>query len=150
MAFLYPVVSKNGGKCRTSYTEIQYKNEDWIKDNIDHCTNNGGEHTDLCKSLCCNERVHSHNDQYKNTSKDVDAGIGNGIRKCLTTCTEKGQHLWGKNKENKGQYNCHDNKKRKAVPKDLFCSPVILFPHGNRGTRSTSRTGKHGKCIDQH
>ena len=86
----------------------------------------------------------------KNTSKDVDAGIGNGIRKCLTTCTEKGQHLWGKNKENKGQYNCHDNKKRKAVPKDLFCSPVILFPHGNRGTRSTSRTGKHGKCIDQH
>ena len=42
-----------------------YKNEDWIKDNIDHCTNNGGEHTDLCKSLCCNERVHSHNDQYK-------------------------------------------------------------------------------------
>ena len=55
-------------------------------------------------------------------------GIGNGIWKCLTTCTEKGQHLWGKNKENKGQYNCHDNKKRKAVPKDLFCSPVILFP----------------------
>ena len=25
-----------------------------------------------------------------------------------------------------------------------------IFPYGNRDTRSTSRTGKHGKCIDQH
>ena len=55
--------------------EEEGKNKDWIQDNVDDSTDNCSHHTDLGKSLSCNEGIHAQYDQYKKASEDIDSGI---------------------------------------------------------------------------
>ena len=54
---------------------ILNENKDRIQDNVDNSTDNCSHHTDLGKSLSCNEGIHAQYDQYKKASEDIDSGI---------------------------------------------------------------------------
>ena len=143
-------LTQNSCKCSTLYSKMKSKDKDRIQNNIDHSTNHGRHHADLRKSLCRDKGIHSHHDQNKNTSENINPCIIHSIRKCLITCTKQRQQLWCKCKKQHSQSNCHKQENHKTVSKNLFRCLIVFFPHGNRSARSTSGSCKHSTGIDQH
>ena len=74
-----------------AYSKMKYEDKNRIKNDIDHSSDHSSHHTDLGKSLCCNKWIHSHHDQNKNTSKNINPCIIHAIRKCLIASTKHRQ-----------------------------------------------------------
>ena len=143
-------LTQNSSNCSTAYAQVKYKNKNRIQNNVDHRTDHSGHHTDLCKSLCGDKGIHSHYDQDKNTSQYINSCVWHSIRKGLITGTKHCQKLWRESEKNHRKGHSHKNKKRETVSKNLFRCRIVLFPHGNCGSGSTSWTCEHGKGINQH
>ena len=80
------------GKWSEAYTkQMEYEDKNRIKNDIDYSTNHCCHHADLRKSLCRNKWIHSHHDQNKNTSKNINPCIIHAIRKCLIASTKHRQ-----------------------------------------------------------
>ena len=74
-----------------AYSKMKYEDKNRIKNDIDYSTNHCCHHADLRKSLCRNKWIHSHHDQNKNTSKNINPCIIHAIRKCLIASTKHRQ-----------------------------------------------------------
>ena len=74
-----------------AYSKMKYEDKNRSKIDIDYSTNHCCHHADLCKSLCRNKWIHSHHDQNKNTSKNINPCIIHAIRKCLIASTKHRQ-----------------------------------------------------------
>ena len=55
-----------------AYSKMKYEDKNRIKNDIDYSTNHCCHHADFRKSLCRNKWIHSHHDQNKNTSKNIN------------------------------------------------------------------------------
>ena len=143
-------LAQHRGKSGTLYTHIKSKDEYGVQDNVDDCTDHGGQHADFRKALCGNKGVHTHHNQHKDRAENVDPGIVQCIRQRRFTGTEHHQKLRCKNVENNGQYNRQHKQQRKAVAHDLFRCLVVLLAHENGSTGCATGACQHGKGIDQH
>ena len=74
-----------------AYSKMKYEDKNRIKNDIDYSTKHCCHHADLRKSLCRNKWIHSHHDQNKNTSKNINPCIIHAIRKCLIASTKHRQ-----------------------------------------------------------
>ena len=81
------------------YAHIKHKNKNWVKYNINNCTNQSRHHADFCKSLCCDKQIHSKNDQHKNTSENINSRVLNCIRQRCITSSKQTKKLWCKNRK---------------------------------------------------
>ena len=79
----------HGTRYNTETLQVKYKDKNRIKNDVNYSTNYSRHHTNLCKSLCRNKWIHSHYDQNKNTSENINSCICHSIRKCLVTGTKQ-------------------------------------------------------------
>ena len=61
-------LTENSSQSGTFYAHSKCENEDRVEDDIDHSSDDSGQHTDFGKTLCGDKWIHAKYDQYKKTS----------------------------------------------------------------------------------
>ena len=133
-----------------SYKELKYEDKDWVKDDIDDGTNHSCHHTDFGKSLCGDEWVHTHNDQYEYASQNINTCIIYSIWKGYVTCSEHTKKGRGADIKYNGKNNCKYHQQSETVTDNFFSMIIVFLSHRDGCKWSTAGACQHGKCIDQH
>ena len=131
-------------------THAQHEDKNRVQNDVDHRTDDRGQHADLGKALCGDEGVHAHDQQHKYAAQNVDPGVIQCVGQGRLAGTKEGQQLRRRGIEAGSQHHGEDQQHRKAVAHDLFRPVLILLAHGNGRAGRATGTGQHSKAVDQH
>lgn len=143
-------LAQHGCQCSAPNPQMQDKDENRVKNDVDHCADHRGHHADFGEPLGGNKGVHTQHDHHKYGTQNVDPGIIHRIGKGHLAGTEQAQKCWCKAVKQKGQHRCQNEQEREAAAQNLFCGAVVLLPHRDRRSGCTAGTGQHGKGVDQY
>ena len=126
------------------------EDEDGVEDDIDDCTDDGGEHTDLRKALRRDKGVHAHDQQHEYRAEDIDAAIGHRVREGGVAGAKKPQQGGRTGIEADRQHHGEEEQHGKAVANDLFGVLFVALPQCDGCAGRTARADEHGEGVQKH
>ena len=143
-------LAQHGCQRSAANSQMQDKDENRVKKDVDHRADHRGHHADFGESLGGDKGVHAQYDHYKYGTQNVDPCIIHRIGKGHIAGTEQAQKCRCKAIKQKGQHRCQNEQEGKTAAQNLFCGAVVLLTHRDRRSGCAAGTGQHGKGIDQH
>ncbi len=84
-------LTEHGGDGCALHAQTEREDQDGVQNDVDDCTDDGGEHTGLGKALGGDEGVHAQHQQHKHRAQNVDAAVTQRIGQGGVTGTEEPQ-----------------------------------------------------------
>ena len=139
----------NGCNRRTFNTHSKNKDENRVQNNVHNCTDNGGQHRFICKTLTGDELIKSRRQNRKNSSRNIKGKITVRIWEGLFTGTKKHQHRFAESNcqcsKDSGQYQKH----YKTVCQDIFRTFLVLLTHAHCQKRCSADSDQKCKGGNQ-